>query len=279
MKNQHVTINTLRERKASHAPMAQLTCYDYSTAQLLQEAKLELIHVGDSLGNAMLGYRSTLPVTMAEMICYGKAVCRGNDYAFISVDMPFMSYQVSAEEAVRNAGRIMKETGCQAVKLEGGREILPAVKKMIAAGIPVAGHIGLTPQSVNQLGGYKVQGKEPDRAQQLMDDARALDDAGVCTLTLECVPEKLAAKITRNVKTTTIGIGSGNACDAQVLVLQDMLGYNNGPQAKFVKPFANLHDTILTAVADYRSEVEHRQYPVTGPHTYKMDDAVLDKVE
>ncbi len=212
------------------------------------------------------------------MIHHGKAVCRGAKNTFVVVDMPFMSYQVSAEKAVENAGRIMKETGCQAVKLEGGVEILPGIEKMIAAGIPVVGHLGLTPQSVNQLGGYKVQGKDAATAQKLIDDAKALDKAGCCAIVLECVPARLAEKVTESVEAATIGIGAGSGCDGQVLVVNDMLGFTNGFKPKFVKCFANIHDEIIKAMKGYKEEVTARAFPEEGTHTFKIADETLEKL-
>lgn len=278
MKEERITVATLRERKAAGVPITMLTAYDYSMARLLDEARVDMILVGDSLGNVILGYDSTLPVTVEDMIHHGKAVCRGARYPFVVIDMPFMSYQVSAEQALINAGRIMKETGAQAVKLEGGVEILDGVKKMLAAGIPVVGHLGLTPQSVNQLGGFKVQGKDLSTAQKLIADAKALSDAGVAAIVLECVPEKLAARITELVAVPTIGIGAGAACDGQVLVVNDMLGLSSGFKPKFVKRFVNLHDEVLGAVHAYQQEVTARTYPVSGEHTFKIGDDVLERL-
>lgn len=264
------TVSAFRERKSARIPVTMLTAYDYATARLVEEAGIDTILVGDSLGNVVLGYGSTLPVTLDDMIHHAKAVCRGAKNTFVVVDMPFMSYQVSAEQAVENAGRIMKETGCQAVKLEGGAAVVPAVKKIVAAGIPVVGHIGLTPQSVHQLGGYKVQGKDEESARQLLEDARALDEAGCCAVVLECVPARLAEEITARVRAATIGIGAGSGCDGQVLVVHDMLGFSGGFRPKFVKPFANLHDTILDALRRYRDEVSERSFPEEGVHTFRI---------
>ena len=278
MSNQPFTVATFKERKASKTPVTMITAYDYSMAQLVEESGIDTILVGDSLGNVMLGYGSTLPVTMEDMIHHGKAVCRGVKNTFVVVDMPFMSYQVSAEQAVENAGRLLKETNCQAVKLEGGVEILPGIEKMIAAGIPVVGHLGLTPQSVNQLGGYKVQGKDAATAQKLIDDAKALDQAGCCAIVLECVPSRLAEKVTASVNAVTIGIGGGNGYDGQVLVVNDMLGFSNGFCPKFVKRFANLHDDIVNAMKDYKDEVTARSFPVEGEHTFKISDETLEKL-
>ena len=278
MKDVRITINTLKERKASQQPITMLTAYDYSMASLVDEAGIDTILVGDSLGNVILGYDSTLPVTMDDMIHHGKAVCRGAKHAFVVVDMPFLSYQISPESALANAGRILKETGCQAVKLEGGCEILPAIKKIMAAGIPVIGHLGLTPQSVHQLGGFKVQGKDIKTAEKLMADAKALSKAGVPAIVLECVPAKLAAKMSSSIEAATIGIGAGSGCDGQVLVVNDMLGTNDGFKPKFVKQFASLHDDIITALTAYKDEVTKRTYPVEGEHTFKIADDIIDKL-
>ena len=268
MSNQPFTVATFKERKATKIPVTMLTAYDYSMAQVVEEAGIDTILVGDSLGNVMLGYGSTLPVTVEDMIHHGKAVVRGTKNTFVVVDMPFMSYQVSAEKAVENAGRIMKETGCQAVKLEGGVEILSGIEKMIAAGIPVVGHLGLTPQSVNQLGGYKVQGKDAATAQK----------AGCCAIVLECVPARLAEKVTASVEAVTIGIGGGSGCDGQVLVVNDMLGFSNGFCPKFVKRFANLHDEMIKAMKAYKDEVTARTFPEEGTHTFKIADETLEKL-
>lgn len=278
MSNQLFTVATFKERKVAKSPVTMLTAYDYSTAQLVEEAGIDTILVGDSLGNVMLGYGSTLPVTVEDMIHHGRAVCRGAKNTFVVVDMPFMSYQVSPEKAVENAGRILKETGCQAVKLEGGVEILTGIEKMIAAGIPVVGHLGLTPQSVNQLGGYKVQGKDAATAQKLIDDAKALDKAGCCAIVLECVPARLAEKVTESVSAATIGIGAGCGCDGQVLVVNDMLGFSSGFRPKFVKCFANLHDEIVNAMKDYKDAVGARSFPEEGKHTFKIADETLEKL-
>lgn len=277
MNTSRVTTATLQERKKAKTPITMLTAYDYSMARLLDAAEVDMILVGDSLGNVVLGYDSTLPVTMEDMIHHGKAVCRGAQYSFVVVDMPFMSYQVSPEEALRNAGRIMKETGAQAVKLEGGAAVLEAVRKMVRAGIPVVGHLGLTPQSVNQLGGFKVQGKDAQTAQQLIADARALSDAGVTAITMECVPAKLAAKITAAVPVPTIGIGAGNACDGQVLVVNDMLGLYADFTPKFVRKFADLSAVISSAVAAYKVAVGQRTFPAKA-HGFALDDDVLQKL-
>lgn len=254
--------------------LSMLTAYDYHTACTIDEAGIDMILVGDSLGNVMLGYDNTLAVTVDDMIHHGKAVCRGAKKAFVVIDMPFMSYQTSVYDAVKNAGRIMKETNCQAVKLEGGVRYADRVQAIVEAGIPVVGHIGLTPQSFNTLGGYKVQGKSSDKAQQLMEDARALEAAGVFAITLECVPEALAKMITEQVSPLTIGIGAGKYCDGQVLVYQDMLGYTNGFTPKFVKKYANLHDTMLAAFKQYKEDCERQDFPAKE-HTFAISDDVL----
>lgn len=257
--------------------MSMLTAYDYYTACTIDEAGIDMILVGDSLGNVMLGYENTLAVTVEDMIHHGKAVCRGAKNTFVVVDMPFMSYQTSVSDAVRNAGRIMKETNCQAVKLEGGAVYADRIKAIVEAGIPVVAHIGLTPQSVNMLGGYKVQGKTVEAAQHLIDDAKAVAEAGAFAITLECVPAALAKKVTESVPALTIGIGAGNGCDGQVLVYQDMLGYTDGFTPKFVKKYANLHEVMLEAFKQYKAECENRTFP-TPSNTFKISEEVLEKL-
>lgn len=257
--------------------LSMLTAYDYHTACVIDEAGIDMILVGDSLGNVMLGYENTLAVTVDDMIHHGKAVCRGARNAFVVVDMPFMSYQTSVYDAVKNAGCVMKETNCQAVKLEGGAGYADRVRAVVDAGIPVVGHIGLTPQSFNTLGGYKVQGKTVQAARQLLDDAHALEEAGAFAITLECVPEALARKITEQVSVLTIGIGAGKYCDGQVLVYQDMLGYTDGFTPKFVKKYANLHDTMLEAFRSYKEECESQAFPAKE-HTFSIDEDVLEKL-
>jgi len=230
--------------------------------------------VGDSLGNVMLGYENTLAVTVDDMIHHGKAVCRGVKEAFVVIDMPFMSYQPSVEDAVRNAGRIMKETGCQAVKLEGGEEYADRIKAIVDAGIPVVAHIGLTPQSVNALGGFKVQGKTLSKGLKLFSDARAVEQAGAFAVTLECVPAPLATLITGRTSMLTIGIGAGNGCDGQVLVYQDMLGFTGGFVPKFVKQYADLHSVMLEAFKQYKEECASRAFPEAS-QTYAISDEVM----
>lgn len=270
------SIYDLLSRKGG-APLSMLTAYDYHTACTIDEAGIDMILVGDSLGNVMLGYENTLAVTVEDMIHHGKAVCRGAKNTFVVVDMPFMSYQTSVTDAVRNAGRIMKETNCQAVKLEGGAVYADRIKAIVEAGIPVVAHIGLTPQSVNMLGGYKVQGKTVEAAQHLIDDAKAVAEAGAFAITLECVPAALAQKVTESVPALTIGIGAGNGCNGQVLVYQDMLGYTDGFTPKFVKKYANLHEVMLEAFKQYKAECENRTFP-TPSNTFKISEEVLEKL-
>jgi 3-methyl-2-oxobutanoate hydroxymethyltransferase len=270
------TIFDLLDRKGS-LPVSMLTAYDYHTACTIDEAGIDMILVGDSLGNVMLGYENTLAVTVEDMIHHGKAVCRGAKQAFVVIDMPFMSYQTSVEDAVRNAGRIMKETNCQAVKLEGGVEYADRIKAIVEAGIPVVAHIGLTPQSVNAMGGYRVQGKSLEQAQKLLADAKAVEEAGAFAITLECVPEALAKMITEQTSALTIGIGAGKYCDGQVLVYQDMLGYNDGFVPKFVKQYANLHSVMLQAFKEYKQDCELRTFPENS-RTYSIKEEVLEEL-
>lgn len=270
------SINDLLGCKGTR-PVSMLTAYDYNTAHTMDEAGIDMILVGDSLGNVMLGYENTLAVTVDDMIHHGKAVCRGSQQAFVVIDMPFMSYQPSVEDAVRNAGRIMKETNCQAVKLEGGAEYADRIKAITQAGIPVVAHIGLTPQSVNAMGGYKVQGKSLEQARKLLRDAEAVEAAGAFAITLECVPAELAAMITKQTKALTIGIGGGSDCDGQVLVYQDMLGYTDGFTPKFVKKYADVHSVMLEAFRQYKADVEQRAFPAPD-QTYAFDEDIMDKL-
>ena len=271
------TIFDLLGRKGQ-MPVSMLTCYDYNTARTIDEAGVDMILVGDSFGNVMLGSENTLAVTVDDMIHHGKAVCRGAKEAFVVIDMPFMSYQPSVEEAVRNAGRIMKETGCHAVKLEGGREYADRIKAIVDAGIPVVAHVGLTPQSVNALGGYKVQGKSLQQAHKLIVDAKAVEQAGAFAITLECVPAELATLITERSKALTIGIGAGNGCDGQVLVYQDMLGFTDGFTPKFVKKYADVHSVMLEAFRQYKEDCEQRTYP-SADKTYTFEEDVMEKLK
>ena len=277
MSNKRITTSTIREKKLSGEPITMLTAYDAPFARLLDEAGIDMLLVGDSLGNAVLGYDSTLPVTMEDMLHHTRAVSRGAQRALIVADMPFMSYQASLPDALLNAGRFLKETGAQAVKLEGGAAVADTVRAMVQAGIPVVGHLGLTPQSVNQFGGFKVQAKDAAAAQQLIDDARLLEAAGAFAIVLECVPAALAQKVSQALAIPTIGIGGGNGCDGQVLVCNDLLGVSTGFCPKFVKKYANLHDTTVEAVKEYIADVKARTFPAPE-HTFKIDDAVLEKL-
>lgn len=277
MERKPITTSTIRQMKVEGKPSTMITAYDYAMARNVDEAGIDMILVGDSVGNVMLGYSSTIPVTMDAMIHHTQAVVRGTKYALVVGDMPFMSYQASEAEGLMNAGRFLKEGGCAAIKLEGGSEVCPLVKKMVTAGIPVMGHIGLTPQSVNQFGGFKVQGKDVAAAQKLLDDAKALEAAGAFSIVLECVPAALAAKVSELISIPTIGIGAGNGCDGQVLVCNDLLGVSNGFTPKFVKKYRDLHQEIVGAVSEYISDVRDRSFPAPE-HTFKIDDEVLEKL-
>ncbi len=274
---ERVTKATVQNMKQEGQPITMLTAYDYSMAKVLDAAGIDMLLVGDSLGNVVLGYDSTLPVTMEDMLHHVKAVCRGTQRAMVVADMPFMSYQISVENALFNAGRFMKETGAQAVKLEGGQEVASQVKAMVKAGIPVVGHLGLTPQSIHQLGGFKVQGKEESAAKKLLEDAKVLEEAGAFCLVLECVPTPLAKLITESLSIPTIGIGAGPFCDGQVLVTYDLLGLYPGYTPKFVKKYVNLHENVLEAVQAYKQEVTERSFP-DEKHSFKMADEVLKKL-
>jgi 3-methyl-2-oxobutanoate hydroxymethyltransferase len=247
--------------------IACLTAADYATARRIDEAGLPLILVGDSLAMTVLGYETTLPVSVDEMLHHTFAVVRGVKNALVVADMPFMSYQVSPQQALENAGRFLKDAHADAVKIEGGRMRVETIKLLIANGIPVMGHIGLTPQSVRQMGGYKVQGRKPDQAQALIDDAMALEEAGVFALVLECVPRQLAAEITEKVSVPTIGIGAGPDCDGQILVTHDMLGMHADLAPSFVKRYAELGSAMQQAFGEYRREVEQSIYP-TEDHSF-----------
>lgn len=254
-----------------------LTAYDYSMAAMVDEAGIDMILIGDSLGMVVLGYENTLSVTMDDMIHHSKAVARASKNAMITGDMPFLSYHVSIKEAVRNAGRFIQEGGCQSVKLEGGIERVDTIKAIIDAQIPVVGHIGLTPQSVNQFGGFKVQGKDLETAQKLVKDAKAIEAAGAFCVVLECVPTILAQKITEEITIPTIGIGAGPHCDGQVLVINDMLGMFKGHIPKFVKKFTNLEPLIMEALQAYKTEVEAGTFPA-AEHGFAMKEEVLERL-
>lgn len=274
MKN---TISTFAKAKQNGEKVTMLTAYDFSTAKLIDEAGIDSILVGDSLGNTMLGYEDTISVTMEDMIHHCACVARGAQNALVICDMPFLSYQTSVYDAVVNAGRLMKEGRAQAVKLEGGSDVVPQIRAITAAGIPVCAHLGLTPQSVNAFGGYKVQGKSEEAAKKLMEDALAVQEAGAFALVLECVPSKLAALITEKLDIVTIGIGAGKECDGQVLVYQDMLGMFTDYVPKFVKQFAQVGEVMKQAFQDYKQEVGEGTFPA-AEHGYQMDDDVIEKL-
>lgn len=274
MKN---TVSTFREQKAKGEKISMLTVYDYSTAKLMDEAGINGILVGDSLGMVMLGYEDTLPVTMEDMIHHTAAVCRGAKNTLVVGDMPFMSYQVSVEEAVYNAGRLMKEGRCQAVKLEGGASVCSQIRAITNASIPVMAHIGLTPQSINAFGGFKVQGKSEEAAKKLLEDAKAVEEAGAFAVVLECVPAKLAELISKSISIPTIGIGAGAGCDGQILVYQDMLGLFSDFTPKFVKKYANVGEMMTQAFRDYIADVQEGSFPAPE-HTFAISEDVIKKL-
>ncbi|MBA7593537.1 3-methyl-2-oxobutanoate hydroxymethyltransferase [subsurface metagenome] len=272
-----VTIGELKEMKQRGERIPMLTAYDYSTAKLVDEAGVPLILVGDSLGMVVLGYESTIPVTMDEMIHHTKAVVRGTERALVVGDMPFMTYHTSVDDALRNAARFIQEGGSQAVKLEGGETVAEKVKRIVECGIPVQGHIGLTPQSVHQLGGFKVVGKTPEVAVRLLNDAKALEQAGAFSIVLEAVPAPLSKLITERVSVPTIGIGAGPDCDGQVQVVSDLLGLFTDFVPKHAKQYAKLADIIKTSVSDYVSEVQAGSFP-TAKQSYTMDEKIIDEL-
>jgi 3-methyl-2-oxobutanoate hydroxymethyltransferase len=275
-----ITTATLRDQKLQHRPITCLTAYDYASARLVDESGIDIILVGDSLAMTMLGYDNTLSVTTDEMLHHARAVRRGVKNAFLVVDMPYGSYHLSTEEALRNAARFVKEGGAEAVKIEGGEKRADLIRRIVDAEIPVAGHIGLTPQSVNVMGGYKVQGKTLSAIEQLMRDAVALDHAGVACIYLEGIPREVAAMITEEVQTPTIGIGAGPECDGQVLVFHDILNMTFGAQAKFVRRYADAAALITHAVQEFRADVISHQYPSDKEsyHLPKETQVALDTV-
>jgi len=258
-----VTVATLLDMKRKGLKIAMLTAYDYPTARIAEEAGVDVVLVGDSVGMTKLGYESTLPVTMDEMMHHAKAVKRGLSRALLVVDMPYLSYELDPKEAARNAGRLMKEGGAHAVKLEGGMEVAPVIKELLKVNAPVFGHVGLTPQAVNRLGGYRVQGRRPEDAERIVTEARVLEGAGCCALVLECVPAELGREVTRRVQIPTIGIGAGPHCDGQVLVSDDLLGLTEGGPTKFVKRYADLRGHAVKAIGEYCREVRDGTFP--GP--------------
>ncbi len=271
------TITTLQQQKKDREKITVLTCYDYSMARLMDAAGIEALLVGDSLGQVMLGYPSTIAVTMEDMIHHTKAVSRGAGDAFVLADMPFMSYQTSVYDALVNAGRLLKEGGASAVKLEGGREVCPQIEAIVKAQIPVCAHIGLTPQSVYAFGGFKVQGKSPDTAKKILDDARGVEQAGASLLVLEGIPSRLASLITERISIPTIGIGAGSGCDGQVLVYQDMLAMLSDFRPRFVKQYADVGTIMREAFASYAREVKSGGFPAEE-HGYALSDTVYEQL-
>lgn len=277
MNTKKVTVSHFQKAKQEGEKIAMLTAYDYATAKLMDEAGVDSLLVGDSLAMVMLGYENTLQVTMADMLHHAKAVVRGAKRALVIADMPFLSYHISVEDSVRNAGRFIQEAGVTAVKLEGGFNVLPQIKAIIAAQIPVVGHLGLTPQSVNLMGGYKVQGKTESDAKKLIEEALALEAAGVFAIVLECVPAKLAALVSQKLSIPTIGIGAGAGCDGQVLVYQDMVGMYDELKPKFVKTYAEAGKMIKEAVGHYSQDVKSGAFP-EEQHSFQIADRLLDKL-
>jgi len=272
-----ITTLTLASMKENREKITMATAYDYASAKVADEAGIEMILVGDSLGMVVLGYENTLSVTLNEMIHHGKAVVRGAKRAMVVIDMPFMTYQVTKEEALRNAGRAVQETGAPVVKLEGGEEMAKTVEKIVRAGIPVVGHIGLTPQSVGQMGGFVVQGKSERMARQLLKDALALEDAGACAVVLEGIPWQLGQLITEKITIPTIGIGAGVYCDGQVLVYHDILGLQTELRPKFVKQFGQFYNPMVDAMRAYAKEVKAATFPAPE-HTFTMDETIVEKL-
>jgi len=272
-----LTIKKIQDLKTSGEKITMLTAYDYSTARLVDDAGVPLILVGDSLGMVILGYDSTVPVTMDEMLHHVKAVVRGTKKALVVGDMPFMTYQASAEDAIRNAGRMLQQGGCQAVKLEGGTSMAETTRRIVDCGIPVMGHIGLTPQSIHQLGGHHIQGKTADTAKRLVEDALALEQAGAFAVVLELVPVQLAKLVTGKLKIPTIGIGSGTFCDGQVLVIHDMLGLFPDFVPKHSKQYARLASTMKNAISEYCAEVKSGSFP-SAEHSVSMDEGLLQDI-
>jgi len=276
MKNQPITVPAIAKRKIVGKKITALTAYDYSFAKLLDSTPIDILLVGDSLGMVSQGHINTLSVTLEDIVYHTRCVNQGVQRALVVADMPFMSYQVSVEQAVTNAGVLIQQGGAAAVKLEGGGRIINQVNAILKAGIPVMGHIGLTPQSVHQFGGYKVQGKNFLDSKQIKQDAKDLQKAGVFSLVLEGIPEELAKEITDDLKIPTIGIGAGSKCDGQILVIHDLLGFNPDFAPKFVKRYAHLSDVIQNAVIDFISEVQSEKFP-SSEHTYNLKKAPLNR--
>jgi 3-methyl-2-oxobutanoate hydroxymethyltransferase len=272
-----ININQIKEMKQKGEKITMLTAYDYTTAKIIDEAGIPLILVGDSLGMVVLGYESTIPVTMDDMLHHTKAVVRGTKQAMVIGDMPFMTYHISVDDALKNAARFIQEGGAQAVKLEGGITVAEKVRRIVECGIPIMGHIGLTPQSIHQFGGFKVQGKTPEAATRMLNDARALEEAGAFAIVLETVPTPLATLITQRVSIPTIGIGAGVGCDGQVQVINDILGSFTDFVPKHAKQYAKLAEIIRAAVTEYRNEVKAGSFP-TDEQSFSMDESILAKL-
>ncbi len=273
-----ISINQIKDMKQKGEKITMLTAYDYTTARIIDEAGIPLILVGDSLGNVVLGYESTIPVTMEDMLHHTKAVVRGSKKAMVISDLPFMTYHISTEDALRNSARLIQAGGAQAVKLEGGINVADKVKKIVDCGIPVMGHIGLTPQSINQLGGFRVQGKSLEEARRLLNDARALDEAGAFAVVLETVPAPLATLISQSIKIPTIGIGAGAGCDGQVQVVNDILGLFTDFVPKHAKQYTRLADIMSTAITEYFNEVKTGSFP-TDKQSFSMDEGIITELK
>ncbi|KXA94836.1 3-methyl-2-oxobutanoate hydroxymethyltransferase [candidate division MSBL1 archaeon SCGC-AAA259J03] len=274
--NKKITPGKLREMKEEGEKITMITAYDYPSAKVLERTEIDSVLVGDSVGNTVLGYENTMPVTMEEMIRHTKAVSRGLERPLLIADMPFLSYQTSVEDAVRNAGRFIKETGAQAVKVEGGSEFFDQIRRIIDAGVPVLGHLGLTPQRIHQFGGYQPRGRTVEEAKKIYDDAQKLEEVGVFGLVLESIPKELGRKVTEKIDIPTIGIGAGPHCDGQVLVFHDLLGWTEF-SPKFLKKYADLISTIEEAVNGYIEEVKSVDFP-TSEHSYEMDEEILKEL-
>jgi 3-methyl-2-oxobutanoate hydroxymethyltransferase len=277
MERKKITIPDIVEKKKKGRKTTMLTAYDYPTALLVDRAEIDMILVGDSLGMVVLGYETTVPVTMDEMIHHTKAVVRGARFALVVGDMPFMSYNTSQKDAIINAGRFIKEGGADAVKLEGGTSMQTTVQAIVRAGIPVMGHIGLTPQTISQLGGFKVQGKNAEAARKIIDDAKALEEAGAFSIVLEAVPGGIAGRITESVSIPTIGIGAGIECDGQVLVYQDIIGLFDRFVPRFVKQYSQVGEVMLSSFKQFKEEVEKKIFP-GEEHTFSIEQKELEKI-
>jgi 3-methyl-2-oxobutanoate hydroxymethyltransferase len=273
-----VNVNQVREMKQKGEKIGMVTAYDYSTARIIDAVGIPLILVGDSLGMVMLGYESTIPVTIEDMLHHTKAVVRGTKRAMVIGDMPFMTYQVTVEDALRNAARFIQEAGAQAVKLEGGVSVAEKIRRLVECGIPVMGHIGLTPQSIHQFGGYRIQGKTPEAAKLMLRDAQAVEEAGAFAIVLETVPTQLATLISQKINIPTIGIGAGAGCDGQVQVIHDMLGWFTDFVPKHTKQYARLADIITGALTEYHNEVKSVSFP-TDEQSFFIDESILADVE